>query len=448
MLLLIYILVALFIAWIWVDYYRQIDIYDRDDLKYLIGTFALGCLSVLPVFAINHYLLDGFEFGLTGEPLNDLLYCIFGIGAVEEFSKFLSFISVWFLFRKQLTEPIDYLAYFCTVALGFAAVENVLYFNNHGSFIISGRAILSTVTHMFASALVAYGIVLYKYHPRIKTPWIILAFFALGSLSHGLYDFWLMMNWGNPVFRFALALFYFLLTLSFFAIILNNAINNSSYFSYRKAIDSNLVVKRLLTYYGLIFGAELLINLFYHDFYTAFGHFQFSLFTSGAVVMITVIRMSRFQLMQNEWQKLKLEFPFHLNIHRNPDFLPLPAISVKGESYNEAMISTFFEQYFELHPVSLRKSYIKQSRKAIIYEKMYPHDHQAIFRIRLFIQGSSGEFRELFIRPKVRGTMLAQNKYVIVGLYRSDITESFHRKSLQKGDLKFLEWAYIKPVEE
>lgn len=448
MILAIHILIALFIAWIWVDYYRQIDIYDRDDLKYLVGAFAIGCFSVLVVFAINDYLLKGFEFGLTGAPLNDLLYCIIGIGVVEEFSKSLSFIAVWLLFRRQFTEPIDYIAYFCTVALGFAAVENVLYFSNHGPTVISGRAILSTVTHMFVSALVAYGIVLYKYHPKFKSPWIILIWFVLASISHGLYDFWLMMDWGTPIFRFALALLYFMLTLSFFAVILNNAINNSSFFSYTKVIDSGLLVKRMLTYYGLVFGAELLLNIFNHDFYTAFDFFRFSIFTSGAVVLITVLRMSRFQLMQNEWQKLKLEFPFRLNLHRNPDFVPLPAVIVKGESYNEASISKFFERYFELHPVSQRRSYINRPRTATICEKMYPQDHQAIFRIRLYMQGSSGEHKDLIIRPKVRGTMLAQKKYIIVGLYRSDKTESFHRKALQKGDLKFLEWVYIKPVDE
>jgi hypothetical protein len=34
----IYSLIALFIAWIWVDHYRRIDIFERDKLKYLRHT--------------------------------------------------------------------------------------------------------------------------------------------------------------------------------------------------------------------------------------------------------------------------------------------------------------------------------------------------------------------------------------------------------------------------
>ena len=38
-----YIIIAVFIAWIWVDYYRLIDIYENEKLNYFILTFVLGC---------------------------------------------------------------------------------------------------------------------------------------------------------------------------------------------------------------------------------------------------------------------------------------------------------------------------------------------------------------------------------------------------------------------
>ncbi|MES2589880.1 MAG: hypothetical protein V4622_12955 [Bacteroidota bacterium] len=44
--LFLYIFISIFIAWIWVDYFRLIDIYEKDKLKFIIPTFILGGASV------------------------------------------------------------------------------------------------------------------------------------------------------------------------------------------------------------------------------------------------------------------------------------------------------------------------------------------------------------------------------------------------------------------
>lgn len=152
----LYILIAVFIAWIWVDYYRLIDVYEKDSLKYFLITFCLGCASVFIVFGLDRFVLDHSGFDLNGHFVNDFLYSVFRIGAVEEFAKLVPFLIMYSLFKKRFNEPIDYLAFICTSALGFSAVENVLYFNNYGPYIINSRAILSTVGHMFDTALIAY----------------------------------------------------------------------------------------------------------------------------------------------------------------------------------------------------------------------------------------------------------------------------------------------------
>jgi RsiW-degrading membrane proteinase PrsW (M82 family) len=187
--IIIYIIIAIFIAWIWVDYYRLIDIYESESLKYFILTFFLGCASVLIVIGLNRYILDKFPFELNGDFVNDFLYSVFRIGLVEEFAKTIPFLIVYFLFRKQFNEPIDYLAFICIAALGFSAAENVQYFRMHGPYIINSRAILATVGHMFDTSLIAYGIIRYKYYSK-KSIIGLLAFIFLAALSHGFYDFW------------------------------------------------------------------------------------------------------------------------------------------------------------------------------------------------------------------------------------------------------------------
>ena len=93
-----YIIIAVFIAWIWVDYYRLIDIYENEKLNYFILTFVLGCASVFIVTGVNDYFLDKFEFALNGKFINDFLYSVFKIGMLEEVAKMIPFLIVYFLF--------------------------------------------------------------------------------------------------------------------------------------------------------------------------------------------------------------------------------------------------------------------------------------------------------------------------------------------------------------
>ena len=88
------------------------------------------------------------------EFFNDFIYCILGIGAIEELMKIIPLFLVMF-FSKQLKEPIDYVVFASISALGFAFIENLIYFDEAGLKTIQGRSLSSTVTHMFNSSLIA-----------------------------------------------------------------------------------------------------------------------------------------------------------------------------------------------------------------------------------------------------------------------------------------------------
>ena len=147
------------------------------DLKLFILTFILGGASVFFVFGLNLYFLDKIPFYLNGNIVNDFLYCFLNIGIVEELAKLIPFVFIYFLFKKEITEPMDFLIYISISALGFSAVENSIYFYKHGPDIINGRAILATVGHMFDTSLIAYGIIRFKYYPKKQSLLIIIWFF-------------------------------------------------------------------------------------------------------------------------------------------------------------------------------------------------------------------------------------------------------------------------------
>lgn len=367
-------IIAVYIAWIWVDYYRLIDIYDRDDLGHFILSFFLGGLSVLLVFGINKYLLDHFYFELNGEWLNDFLYTSFKIGAVEELSKLAAYGILFSMIRKSIDEPVDVLAFIATSALGFSAVENVLYFTTYGPSIIDGRAILSTVGHMFFTALIGYGILLNKYKYHGKRPWLVFGFFLLASLSHGTYNFVLMheplQNAG-----FALLLVFFFLGVEVFATMLNNALNNSSFFTYKKVINPNKVATRLLLYYMVLMVLQSMLLLIDQSFVDALLSFYGVLLSTGAIIFITCLRMSRFKLIKNRWNPLRLEFPFSISASTKttttfPMFFGL-RITVNGESYDETLLNQYYHEYFILKPQSSRKSVLKRPKKAYIADKLF-----------------------------------------------------------------------------
>ena len=434
----IYALIALFIAWIWVDYYRLIDVFEPEKLVYLIFTFLFGCASVLLVFALNDYVLDRFDFELNGQFLNDFLYSTFKIGAVEELAKSIAFLVALALFRKQLSEPIDYLAYICTAALGFSAVENILYFERLGAHIITGRAILSTVGHMFDTALIAYGIILYKFHPRKFSVWIIPLFFLLASLAHGLYDFWIMYP-GFGYARTFLLIIYFGYTLSFFVTILNNAINNSHLFNYKSVVDPKKVSSRLLVYYMIVFGAQFLIVGFRDGFVNALFSFNASLFTAGFVVYVTSVRLSRFLLIHDHWHPLKFELPFEFISFSGVFGM---SIRIKGESHNDAIITRHYQEKVVLMPLSKRKSYLGRKVKACIAEKYFMKNEHPYFL--MVLEDEDSEEAVHVIIPKTYGKTM-HGKYPIVALAKSKQAITYQNFEQDGTEFKFMEWVYLKP---
>lgn len=311
--LILYTLIAIGIAWIWVDYFRLIDIYEKEDLRYAALMFAGGASSVFIVFALQTHLFSKFYYEMNGGFVHDFIYTVLKIGIPEEFAKIVPFLVFYKVFKKQVNEPIDFIFYCSVSALGFSAFENVLYFMNSGPSLINGRAILSTVGHMFDTSIIAYGFVRYKYYHKRFSVLALFGYFVLAASVHGFYDFWLMyqpfQSWGWIV-----TFVYFVMSLSIFAGILNNALNNSEFFTYEKAISSRKVTSRILIYYGIVFLIQLVLLTIENDLKFAFQNFVYNLLLVGIIITIAAFRLGRFTLIRKEWAPLPIEFPFLIRL--------------------------------------------------------------------------------------------------------------------------------------
>lgn len=293
---------AFLILAVWFSYLIFIHRYLRKSwflalLVLLLGmAFAFGT-SILTDF--NNYVLD---FKLTGEFVNDFIYCVFGIGFVEEFVKLIPLILV-IVFSKKLREPIDYIVFASISALGFAFVENLIYFDDSGLRTIQGRSLSASVTHMFNSSLVAYGIVIGKFAK--KRNWLLycFAFYCIASLFHGFYDFWLI-NKVARTFGF-ITFIWLLMSMVLWVSIINNCLNNS----YNRRVIWTYNPERLntLLLVGLssIFLLEYFIIGWKFSAEAANTELQKDLSSGLFLLIFLTTKLSKFDYIPNYWGPLK-----------------------------------------------------------------------------------------------------------------------------------------------
>jgi len=443
----LYALTSIFVAWIWVDYFRLVDIYDRDSLKNLVATFLLGGLSVPLVFAAHYLFVDALGFGINGGFWNDLLYCILQIGLLEELCKLISFLLVWRIFRKQINEPIDIIAYMSVCALGFAAIENTMYFSSYGSMIISGRAVLSTVAHMFFASLTAYGLLRWRFLKQSGINHFIL-YFSLAAISHGLYDFFLMYE-GIRAIGYMVTIFFFLEGVSVFAVIINNALNNSKFFTHKRVIDNEKVSMRILTYYALVFVFQFLLVSLESGLKGAIASIGISTLLTLTIVVIISLRLSRFKLVPGRWNPISFELPFRIKYgkehYESSSWLKF---RVKGESYNEVYLNKYLHEYFWLCPMGKGHLKLQYPKLCFIEDKLYLEKDETYYLAKLFLDDRHKKWEYILLKPKLKGSRFTEQRSPILAVLSKPDFIDLSDNSLALKDFSFLNWAYPKPIQE
>jgi len=119
------IIFALLPSVIWLLFFLRKDAHPESN-KMILRVFLYGMLVTIPAAIIQLGFLEITE-KLTYWPFLILtLNIFFGVALVEEFSKYLV-VKIKVLRSSELDEPLDVMLYMIIAALGFAALENVLY---------------------------------------------------------------------------------------------------------------------------------------------------------------------------------------------------------------------------------------------------------------------------------------------------------------------------------
>lgn len=163
--------------WLWL-YVRKVYM-DKAHRRLMLTTFILGMGSVIPVLFVEYVANNLFHVSLRGlfsdfpvERLATFAYFLLAVGMIEEYSKHVVVKEVDFQ-RKTFNRIVDGIEFSVAAALGFAFIENILYFEQaystlveshvaHGTWQFAGVVIMRSVTSMLAHALFS-GIFGYYY---------------------------------------------------------------------------------------------------------------------------------------------------------------------------------------------------------------------------------------------------------------------------------------------
>jgi len=141
-------------------------------------------------------------------PFTILAIDIFAVAFVEEFFKY---AAVWFKEQAinhnyQLDEPADFVIYMVVSALGFAAVENLLFLLMPDTSPLIARSLVRAGTaillHTLTSGMLGYYMAMTFCHRERRTS-ILVSGFVIVSCLHGLYNFSIMKSETNLEFLLA-----------------------------------------------------------------------------------------------------------------------------------------------------------------------------------------------------------------------------------------------------
>lgn len=333
---------ACLILFTWFVYICRVDLFDKEHIKYPIVTLLLGmCFSLLALL-LSDLLALYYPINFTGNFFNDLfIFCFLKIGVIEEFVKLLPFFIILKLTR-QVNEPYDYILYASVSALGFAFIENLIYFQDLEGQVIQGRAFLSVIAHILFSSYCVYGLVLAKYRFTTSPVGLFLIYFFIGAFIHGLYDYLLFNSMGFM----AIAIFIF--AVQVWTVMVNNTINNSNFFNFNISFRE----EKLRFFLAIMLTSVVILNYVSNTLHlgkeAANHNFFITCLFAGFFLLFYVASLSNYDLIKGYWRPIYIRTS-PVNINQVPGNRGMGKI-LSVFKYNFITPLNFINYKITLHP--------------------------------------------------------------------------------------------------
>ena len=198
---------------LWGCFFYYLHRYKRPNVRFLLLLFLAGMGCGLIALLLNHSTEKYTMFWpgavemvsfLGGEyPLYRHGFWLL-VGFNEETAKLLILLLIAYPSRS-LQEPFDGILSAAIIALGFATLENLFYFQQYGISVVTTRSLVTMPAHAFMSVPMGYftarsrifcyqtqrkNLAMHYYVPMLY----LLLGWLISSILHGLYDFWLSID--------------------------------------------------------------------------------------------------------------------------------------------------------------------------------------------------------------------------------------------------------------
>ncbi len=180
--------------WLW--FWLREDKKKPEPFILIVVTFLAGMMVVPAALPLQKMAID----------LYDGTNVMFVWVVIEEVLKYTAALLV-ILWHKAVDEPIDYIIYMITIALGFAALENTLFILNPltaGDYITvavtgSFRFLGATLLHVLASATIGVFLAYGFYRSVTMKLFLSSVGLFLAILLHALFNFFIMDASGGGI---------------------------------------------------------------------------------------------------------------------------------------------------------------------------------------------------------------------------------------------------------
>ncbi len=184
-------------------YFR--DKYEKEPISLILKGILLGGVVIFPVGLVESYLM---QYGLGLGKIPKAAFDGFLVaGFTEEIFKFLMvFMLIWR--NPNFNEKFDGIVYAVSVALGFAAIENLFYiFSNNSMQVGMLRAVTAVPGHAVFGVIMGFYLGMARFDKKYRLKWILDAL-LVPWLLHGTYDFLIMSGYPLLMLLFVPFLFY------------------------------------------------------------------------------------------------------------------------------------------------------------------------------------------------------------------------------------------------
>lgn len=187
-------------ALVWLYFLLKEDSRCPEPRHMIVLAFVAGMIAVPLVLPFERFAI-GF---LPNLPPSPGPYVILAWATLEETMKYF-LAAVLVLWRRWVNESVDFVIYMITVALGFAALENMLFLiqplaDGHiaaGLATQNLRFVGSTLVHVVCSAMVGFALALsFKFPRAVRTSATIVGL-ILAIALHGLFNFLIISRDGS-----------------------------------------------------------------------------------------------------------------------------------------------------------------------------------------------------------------------------------------------------------